>query len=131
VAARKTGDLDLQPKELDALGAILDPIVSAVQIIANAAQQIISNSAKLHLVNVVNQIRKPLFCILDVAVLFYRRAINRNADLAVIMLNAHDVAVVVPYLAHPRPLQSQQERLRAIAKPSGLFPKLARYISRG
>ena len=57
----QTGDFQLEPHQLDAGGPVLDPFFAAVDVVLNAAQQLVADPVQLKLVNVVYEIVEPVF----------------------------------------------------------------------
>ena len=58
--ALKARNFNLEPKQLNALSSVFNPVLAAVEVVPHAAQKFISNAAQFKLINILNQIAEPL-----------------------------------------------------------------------
>ena len=93
-SASKAGDFNLQAKKLQAGGAIFNPFAAALQIIADAAQQVFADAAQFHLWDLINEVIKPAGFFFATGRL-QGLAINPHRDAAIGMLNGEDVSAVI------------------------------------
>ena len=94
-SAVETRYLDLEAEQLDALRAILDPFAAALDVVGNAANQVVGNVLEFDVVDVVNEVVKPALrrCLLVFRV-FDRLAIQRQGDRPVTVFDLEDCAVL-------------------------------------
>ena len=88
------GHLDLEPEQLDALSARLDPVAATFDIVLDAAHQVVGDNTKLRLVDVIDEVGKPPPLFLFGAALD-GFAVEADRDRPVVVLDAQDVARVI------------------------------------
>ena len=86
--------LKLQAQELDALRAVLDPILAAVDVVADAAHEIFGNARELQVIDLVHQVVEPADRRLGLAALD-RLAVEADGDRSVGVIDLDDVALVI------------------------------------
>ena len=93
--ALQAGDLNSQAKELDSLRPILNPVVSALNVIPNAAKKLFGDAAQLPLGNVIDQIAIPIRAIQFFAVACDWFSIKGNGNGAIGVLDLKHRTVVI------------------------------------
>ena len=79
--------------------AIINPLTPTIEIILNATQKIIGYARQLHIIDVINEIRKPLSSALCFIIIINRLAIETNGDRAIIMLYTQE-RLALPLCLH-------------------------------
>src|SRR6185312_360718 len=92
--ALDAGYLDLQPKQRDAGGYAVGPLLARGEIVVDAADQIIGDAAELGLVDPVDEVGEPALVALALLRFLERSPVQGDADRAVGVLDLQHRAVV-------------------------------------
>jgi len=102
-SALQPRQFDLETKQLDALCAVFDPLVAALQIVSHTAQEVFGDAGQFGLVDLFGEVVEPPFG-LAVNIFGVRDglAIQRQGDAAIPVVDLHDRAVFVDFRDVPQ-----------------------------
>ena len=91
---RNSRELNPEPKELDALSTVLDPLFAGVEVVLNAAHEVFGDAGQFHRGDLVHQIVEPPIGALGPRLL-ERTTVELQGDGAIIVLDRQQVALVI------------------------------------
>ena len=103
--AAKARNVQLQAEQAHAIGAVLHPILAAVDVGLDAADEVVGNARQLYGLDVVNEVVEPSTRATRCRTL-QRAAVDRNGDAAVAMFDRQDVALGVGHALVRRVLRN-------------------------
>ena len=94
--ALRAGDLNLEAEQLDAERPVLNPLLTALDVVLDTAQQLVADAVQFHLVNVLDKVLKPSTLTFG-AVFLDRLAVEADRDRPVIVVDLEDRIVVADF----------------------------------